>query len=150
MHLFAGALARRRGASEQIKPISGIYIPVPSPFPTLEIFIEESAKLYNIDLFLCKPPSENVESVVTPAQTGGADYLNSQVPKSRAVGKAKGAEGMRQALEMYKNRFPHISAILIGTRRTDPHGGEHLPVKCVRKLNFHSESHPFTPEYDRQ
>lgn len=31
---------------------------------------------------------------------------------------------MRRALEFYKSRFPHIDAILIGTRRTDPHGGE--------------------------
>ncbi|EEB91649.1 hypothetical protein MPER_09962, partial [Moniliophthora perniciosa FA553] len=28
-------------------------------------------------------------------------------------GKAKGGEGMRQALKIYKNRFPHIQGILI-------------------------------------
>ena len=39
------------------------------------------------------------------------------------VGKALGGEGMRRALEVYKARLPHIEAILIGTRRGDPHGG---------------------------
>ena len=29
---------------------------------------------------------------------------------------------MRRALEVYKEEFPEIEAILIGTRRTDPHG----------------------------
>lgn len=39
------------------------------------------------------------------------------------VGKARGGEGMRRALEVYKENFPHIDAILVGTRRGDPHGG---------------------------
>jgi hypothetical protein len=30
---------------------------------------------------------------------------------------------MREALELYRARFPTVEAILIGTRRTDPHGG---------------------------
>ncbi|KAJ7845919.1 hypothetical protein B0H13DRAFT_2409165, partial [Mycena leptocephala] len=92
---------------------------VPSPFPTLETFIDESAKRYNLDLFHCRPASEPVESVATPAPTIGTDYME---PAPKAVGKAKGAEGMKQALEIYKNKFPNIDAILIGTRRTDPHG----------------------------
>ena len=36
--------------------------------------------------------------------------------------RAKGGEGMSRALEVYKEEFPEIEAILIGTRRTDPHG----------------------------
>jgi FAD synthetase len=103
-----------------MKPIPALYIAVPSPFPTLETFIEDSAKRYNLDLFHCRPPSERIESVVTPAPQDGADYIEI-APK--AVGKAKGAEGMKQALEIYKNKFPAIDAILIGTRRSDPHGG---------------------------
>ena len=31
---------------------------------------------------------------------------------------------MRHALELYKARFPGVEAIVIGTRRSDPHGGE--------------------------
>ncbi|KAF7329730.1 Zn(2)-C6 fungal-type domain-containing protein [Mycena kentingensis (nom. inval.)] len=121
LHLYAGALARRLGPSEPAKPIPAIYIAVPSPFPMLETFIEQAAKDYNLDLFHCRPPSERVESVLTPhpanGNTGG--YLQN-APKP--VGKAKGAEGMKQALEMYKAKFPSIEGILIGTRRSDPHG----------------------------
>lgn len=120
LHLYAGALAKRLSPSEAVKPIPALYIAVPSPFPTLETFIEESATRYNLDLFQCRPPSDRVESVVTPAPTNGADYIES-VPK--AVGKAKGGEGMKQALQIYKDKFPEIDAILIGTRRSDPHGG---------------------------
>jgi FAD synthetase len=120
LHLYAGALARRLSPSETVKPIPAVYIAVPSPFPTLETFIDESAKRYNLDLFHCRPASEPVESVATPAPTIGTDYME---PAPKAVGKAKGAEGMKQALEIYKNKFPNIDAILIGTRRTDPHGG---------------------------
>ncbi|KAJ6613645.1 hypothetical protein B0H10DRAFT_1783471 [Mycena sp. CBHHK59/15] len=119
LHLYASALARRLSPSESMKPIPALYIAVPSPFPTLETFIEDSAKRYNLDLFHCRPPSEGVESVVTPAPANGAGYLE---PQPKAVGKAKGAEGMKQALEIYKTRFPEINAILIGTRRSDPHG----------------------------
>lgn len=128
--MFAGALARRRST----RSIPGIYIPVPSPFPVLEEFIEESAEAYDLDLFLCRPPSEEVESVITPAPSSGTDYLDSQRPRPHAVGKAKGAEGMRQALDIYKTKFPQITAILIGTRRTDPHGGEHHVFKAGTML----------------
>lgn len=100
LHLYAGALARRVTLGEPVKPIPAIYIPVPSPFPVLETFIEDATEAYNLDLFRC----------FNPAQAAGA------------VGKAKSAEGMRLALETYKTKFPHINAILIGMRRTDPHG----------------------------
>lgn len=92
----------------------------------LEEFIEEAAQNYNLDLFNCRPPQEDtIETIVTPAADGisrGTDYMN-PLPRPKGVGKAKGGEGMRQALEMYKGQFPHINGILIGTRRTDPHGG---------------------------
>ncbi|KAF8892881.1 hypothetical protein BD779DRAFT_1436325 [Infundibulicybe gibba] len=122
LHLLAGALSRRQTSSQSTKSIPGIYIAVPSPFPVLEDFIESSSKAYNLDLFCCRPPSEPVESVTTPAaERSGSDYVE-QLKHPRAVGKAKGAEGMRQALEIYKEKFSNISAILIGTRRSDPHG----------------------------
>jgi hypothetical protein len=40
------------------------------------------------------------------------------------VPKAKGAEGMKQTLQIYENLidFPNIDEI-IGTHRSDPHGG---------------------------
>ena len=35
----------------------------------------------------------------------------------------KGGDGMKYALKVYKSEFPEIEAILVGTRRGDPHGG---------------------------
>lgn len=121
LHLYAGALARRQSQGEPVKPIPAIYIPCASPFPVLEEFIEESAKAYNLDLFAARAPSGPVESVPTPSQTNGSSYVDAAKP--RAVGRAKGGEGMREGLEVYKKKCPHITAILIGTRRSDPHGG---------------------------
>lgn len=130
LHLFAGALGKRRSESECTWPIPAINIAVPSPFPVLEEFIDDAAKEYNLALFNCTPPQEDtIETVVTPATgkiTHGNDYMG-PLPRPRGVGKAKGGEGMRQALEMYKAQFPQINGILIGTRRTDPHGGLCIP-----------------------
>jgi FAD synthetase len=108
--------------------IPAIYIPVPSPFTDLELFIEDAAKLYGLDLFLCRGPSDQVESVVTPGTAAGPELIDAVVLKQKPAGKAKGGDGMKQALLAYKMRFPNIDAILIGTRRTDPHGGKHLLV----------------------
>jgi len=123
LHLFAGALARRSlSPHEQGKPIAGIYIPIPSPFPALESFIDDTVKNYNIELFRCWSHSESVlDSTTPPLQLHGG--INGSESPSKSVAKANAAEGMRQALEVYKKHYPHISAILIGTRRTDPHGG---------------------------
>jgi FAD synthetase len=94
---------------------------VPSPFPALDQFIDNAAAHYNLDLYRSKPPPEPVESVETP---GASDLAAHVVGREfKAVGKAKGGEGMRRALEAYKVNFPHITSILIGTRRSDPHGG---------------------------
>jgi FAD synthetase len=126
LHLYAGAIARRLKENEAMRPIHAIYIPVPSPFHALEDFIDQTTKAYHLDLFSCRPKAPQVESLNTPVpQTNGSssDYVNA-APKP--VGKSKGGEGMLQALEAYKEHFPHIGAILIGTRRTDPHGGEPL------------------------
>jgi len=128
LHLYAGAIARRLGPEETMKPIHAIYIPVPSPFAVLEDFIQDCVKEYNLDLFSCKPEATEIESVVTPRGSDGHNYIN----RPKAVGKAKGGEGMRQALQSYKDQFPHITAILIGTRRTDPHGGAFVPSNCER------------------
>ncbi|KAJ6588294.1 hypothetical protein B0H19DRAFT_1098652 [Mycena capillaripes] len=137
LHLYAGALARRLSPSESVKPIPAVYIAVPSPFQTLETFIEESVKRYNLDLYYCRPASERVESVVTPALANGADYV-AAAPK--AVGKAKGSEGMKQALQIYKDNCPNIDAILIGTRRSDPHGAT---------LSHRNMTDPGWPQFER-
>lgn len=132
LHLYAAALARK--ASSMSKPISALCIPVPSPFPALEEFTKQAAQDYNLDLFTCNPASDiplPIESVTPgvatpPLLKESGDYLGKSL-QIRPVGASRGGEGMRRALELYKLRFPAIQAILIGTRRTDPHGG-----KCYR------------------
>ncbi|KAF4579348.1 3'-phosphoadenosine 5'-phosphosulfate sulfotransferase [Pleurotus pulmonarius] len=146
LHLYAGALIRRLPPSEAPKPIPSIYISVPSPFPVLEDFIVEAARAYNLDLFHCHPTltdSEPVESIVTPHANGTAsktDYVSAAVPPPKAVGKARGGEGMKKALEIYKQKFPHITGILIGTRRSDPHGG---------RLSHRNMTDPDWPQFER-
>ena len=119
LHLVSASLGRRASSQPGSKPLSSVYIPVPSPFPELESFIDDAAAVYRLDLFHCPPPADHsfpVESVPTP---GAQAAPVAEQPKH-----VKGGEGMRLALELYKNRFPQIEAILIGTRRGDPHGGE--------------------------
>ncbi|TFK75613.1 adenine nucleotide alpha hydrolases-like protein [Pluteus cervinus] len=139
LHLYAGALARRQPTDQPLRPLPALYISVPSPFPLLEEFIERAAKTYNLDLYISRPPPEAVESVITPLRNDGVDYVEA-APRPRAVGKAKGGEGMRQALELYKQNYPHIDAILIGTRRTDPHGAT---------LSFRNMTDPGWPTFER-
>jgi FAD synthetase len=137
LHLFTAALARRYTAP--LLPssrIPSIYIPVPSPFPELECFINNSVQSYRLDLFRCSLPEPHgpsspplpIESVTRPAtpslvSRASCEGESSAMATSYPVGKARGGEGMRRALETYKERFPHIFAILVGTRRDDPHGG---------------------------
>jgi FAD synthetase len=127
LHLVIAVLATTLDPSETSKPIPAINIAVPSPFDSLETFIEEAATKYNLDLFHVRPSSDHpgVESISTPDSLKDAsDYVKSVTLKRTTAGSARGAEGMKQALQVYKERYPHITGIFIGTRRTDPHGGE--------------------------
>ena len=134
LHLFYAAVGMRSPSSSSSKEpyrIPTLYIPPPSPFPELEEFIKQSVIAYNLDLYHCYPETESkaarenpmdlppVESVTRPTspQPNGKG-------KSYPVGKSKGGEGMRRALEVYKHDFPHVEAILVGTRKGDPHGGQ--------------------------
>ncbi|RPD52900.1 adenine nucleotide alpha hydrolases-like protein [Lentinus tigrinus ALCF2SS1-7] len=133
LHLVAASLGRRTSSS-QPQPLAAVYIPVPSPFPQLEEFIDDAASAYHLDLFHSPPPADPlpVESVPTP---GAAAAPILERPKH-----VKGGEGMRLALEMYKARFPQVEAILIGTRRSDPHGA---------KLSFRNPTDPGWPRFVR-
>ena len=153
LHLLAAALGHRGAASES-KPIAAVYIPVPSPFKELETFIEHCAKQYNLDLFHCPPEADSddqlpVETVTTP-MTPSTSTINGTgyISEGRLV-KAKGGDGMKRALELYKASFPHIDAIMIGTRRGDPHGGECCaPLTPLSTLNV-CDSEPGSSESDR-
>ncbi|KAF9224752.1 adenine nucleotide alpha hydrolases-like protein [Gyrodon lividus] len=127
LHLYAAALVHRSPPSTT--PIPAVYIPVPSPFTELEDFIKDSAKVYDLDLFTCASSSDvplPVESVTTgtaiPTVLKQSDDYIGNLALTRPVGKARVGGGMRRALKMYKDKYPQIEAILIGTRRSDPHG----------------------------
>ena len=156
LHLFAGSLARRQpNLNTKSKPIQSLYIPVPSPFPALESFIDQCAEAYNLDLFHCVPDRWNkgdvsgsgngngavslpVESTASPEPSlspGIKDHVDVDAATiHHAVGKSKGGEGMRRGLELYKKKYPNVDAILVGTRRGDPHGGEYFsfPLRSSR------------------
>lgn len=137
LHLYAAAVARRSPQHTYDK-IPTLYIPMPSPFPDLETFIEDAAQAYRLDIFRCVPP---VEEAVESVSVEGRNVKGEKVSSSTNV-KAKGGEGMRQALEIYKDKFPSIEGIFIGTRRTDPHGGTlHcfyfvVPLSIVHRANL--------------
>ena len=160
LHLFAAVLVRRQSGKHTTesftKAIPSLYIPLPSPFPEAELFIDDCVKLYNLNLFHCTIPSPPnitsassfdrllpIESVTRPVSpnelakdsnssnplpnaNSNAQIENNEDKRPHAVGKAKGGEGMRKALEIYKSKFPEITAILVGTRRGDPHGGKQI------------------------
>ena len=118
LHLYAGAIAHRLAECESMKPIPAVYIPVSSPFTTLEDFIADSATTYSLDLFTCRHSEPHLEE-----ESGSSIQTdsNSTINRDNPIGKTKGGS-MREALQLYKNHSPNTTAILIGTRRTDPHG----------------------------
>ncbi|EIW79831.1 adenine nucleotide alpha hydrolases-like protein [Coniophora puteana RWD-64-598 SS2] len=182
LHLYIAVLAHRAikkhpDPSSQaltLPETQALYIPVPSPFPVLEEFINDSAQVYNLRLERVEPEPDDVASPngngngndngaasagwptaldaqvesVTPAVTPGvmtpsvfslsSPSESSEAP--RPVGKARGGAGMKRALERYKEHHGHITAILIGTRKTDPHGAT---------LEFVSKTDSGWPEFDR-
>ncbi|PIL29230.1 hypothetical protein GSI_09279 [Ganoderma sinense ZZ0214-1] len=110
LHLVAASIGRRTSSSTR-KPLSAVYIPVPSPFPELEVFIEDAARAYSLDLFHC-PHSNGLTYAPGPSAGPAGERSKQGTP----------GENMRHALELYKARFPGVEAIVIGTRRSDPHG----------------------------
>ncbi|KAG2159428.1 uncharacterized protein EDB93DRAFT_1075229 [Suillus bovinus] len=145
LHLYAAVLARK--VSSTHKSIFALYIPDPSPFPALEEFIKIAAQDYLLELFTCNLSSDiqlPVESVTPGVSTptalkGSSGYIGHSL-QTQPVGAARGGEGMRRALELYKSRFPDIQAIMVGTRRTDPHG---------TTLSYRNVTDPGWPAFER-
>ncbi|KAF8639221.1 hypothetical protein AX17_001706 [Amanita inopinata Kibby_2008] len=135
LHLYTAALARRLDPAESPKPIPAIYIAVPSPFPVLEEFIEKSTREYGLDMYYCCPPDNASNGASCPTVGNG-----STPDRSKTAGISVVSGGMKQALQVYKSAFPNITAILIGTRRTDPHGAS---------LSHRNMTDPGWPSYER-
>ena len=140
LHLYAAALAKR-----DISPSTpALYIPVPSPFPALEAFIIHAARLYKLPVLTCAPPSSTATSAETVAPDGDA---------------STDGPNMRKALELYRAHCPTVEAILIGTRRTDPHGGAYstfvfchplvFTYGCSATLDFRVQTDPDWPPFVR-
>ncbi|OCH88710.1 adenine nucleotide alpha hydrolases-like protein [Obba rivulosa] len=147
LHLLAASIGRIDQSPTPSKPVAAVYIPVPSSFPQLEAFVDRTAKAFHLDLFTCPSSSTShkpVETVTSPAtpHTSGANggHGGSGAAKVEKVKRARGGEGMRMALECYKARLPHIEAILIGTRRSDPHGAT---------LSHSTPTDPGWPRFER-
>ncbi|KAF7800232.1 hypothetical protein EIP86_011479 [Pleurotus ostreatoroseus] len=119
------------------KPIPALYIPVPSPFSELEEFIYEASKAYHLELFHHIPPEDNADEL--PTSMSALTLATSPELNIHDGAQPKGL-GMKHALAVYKERFPHIEAILIGTRRTDPHGAH---------LGFRNPTDPDWPRFER-
>jgi FAD synthetase len=146
LYLFACACAKRRSCSSSI-PLKSIYIPVPSPFEQLESFIDQCEQDYGLDLYRIPPPVLDPSTLSTssslPAamqEAGSSSPSASTIKSDSESSAAKGGEGMKRALEEYKSKLPHITAILIGTRSTDPHGAV---------LSYRNMTDPGWPEYER-
>jgi len=96
LHIYSAVLSRRRrrgpsSSTATSSAIPTIYIPMPSPFPEMESFIDSAATEYNLDIF--------------------------RVPCAEG---SSGKKGMKEALELYQHVKPGVKAILIGIRRGDP------------------------------
>lgn len=78
--------------------IPSIYAYPPDPFPAVTSFVASSSKTYHLDL--------------AHIPTNPRPPPNSPVPKVT----------IRDAFATYLAPRPHIRAIFVGTRRTDPHG----------------------------
>jgi len=99
LHIYAAVLHRQRQRGQEIPSSSSatsstiptIYIPMPSPFPEMESFIDSAAEEYKLDIF--------------------------RVPCAEG---SSGKKGMKEALDLYQHVKPGVKAILIGIRRGDP------------------------------
>ncbi|GJE98724.1 phosphoadenosine phosphosulfate reductase family protein [Phanerochaete sordida] len=147
LHLLAAVVGRRLADGRSLKSIPSLYIPVLSPFPELEVFIYECAKAYKLDLYRCEPPSNGSLQVESVTEPSSPEAPFSTLPENKqkmappaTTARAKGGDGMKAALQIYKDTFPRIEAIVIGTRRTDPHGA---------KLGFRTPTDPGWPRFER-
>ncbi|OAL40430.1 hypothetical protein AYO20_00166 [Fonsecaea nubica] len=128
------------------KSIPSIYAKPPDPFPAVSDFVDYSARLYHLDLthISTNPgPGKRQKSHSNPPgpplpvdslgpDGGGGGDLSNNEKKTNANNTNhtnsyqkildKPIITFRDAFALYLSSNPHIKAIFVGTRRTDPHG----------------------------
>ncbi|KKY27507.1 putative fad [Phaeomoniella chlamydospora] len=80
--------------------IPSIYAYPPDPFSSVTSFVESSSKTYHLDL-------AHIPTNPRPSPSSSSSAAKVSI---------------RDAFESYLRPRPHIRAIFVGTRRTDPHG----------------------------
>lgn len=125
VHLLAAAVFRRQypalfdsppssastSSSAALPPIPTIYVRCPSPFPQVEAFVTLCACWYSLEL-------EAVEGGMREALQVYVDRRRHSLASANSDSNANGAGSV-------VGRRGEIKAVLVGTRRNDPHG-EHL------------------------
>lgn len=96
-------------STSQLPPIPTVYIACESPFATLEDFIRDSQRRYNLDLYTVRGGMK--EGLIEYFEGGG----DQGVP---------GSEAKQRETTSSKRDRRDVKAIFIGTRRTDPNGGK--------------------------
>ncbi|EXJ75384.1 uncharacterized protein A1O5_02080 [Cladophialophora psammophila CBS 110553] len=121
----------RNRRKEFPKSIPSIYAKPPDPFPAVSEFVDYSARLYHLDLTHIstnpgpgkKQKSHSNPPVSPPLEALGPDGL-SLTRNTNHISKSLDQPiiSFRDAFALYLSSNPHIKAIFVGTRRTDPHG----------------------------
>jgi len=119
LHLLAAALYRHFSSSDERghtstpqPPIRSVYVTCPSPFPEVEKFVEETERRYSLDLVKVSGPMKDALN----------EYLC--IADERSEG----------------DKSSKITAVLVGTRRGDPHGV---------KLSYFTPTDPDWPQFMR-
>jgi len=108
-------------SASSVPTIRSVYITCPSPFQEVESFVDETISRYSLDLV----------RVDGPMKEGLANYLD--LLKARAKRRTGGDTTV-------DDDDGTITAILVGTRRGDPHGG---------KLSYVTPTDPGWPQFMR-
>ena len=115
LHLYAAALFRWRQQHRQQCTATHT---VPTPAPPTNICHPAATSRPILSLYIAPlSPFDELETFIAASEQRYALSLFRVTPPPGE------GEGMKYALSVYKTEFPHIEAILVGTRRGDPHGG---------------------------
>lgn len=123
VHILAAVLRRLHSTSQEpIPPMKSVYITCPSPFLEVEQFIRSSAVRYNLRI---RSVSGDMKEGLGEYLSGGGETFS---PDHQSSSKAladrsihlNGGTGTGEQQDSGRE----VTAIFIGTRSTDPNGGD--------------------------